>query len=92
MDMWKTVSVAVILCFTLATVLVAANGCKSDTGLDETKDLESVEIREYQGENLSSVNDFRENSINQKLLSLNNYLVPRINIRQYYALGRRENR
>ena len=63
MDMWKTVSVAVILCFTLATVLVAANGCKSDTGLDETKDLESVEIREYQGENLSSVNDFRENSI-----------------------------
>ena len=39
------------------------NGCKLDAGLDETKELESVEIREYQGENLSSVNDFRENSI-----------------------------
>ena len=61
--MWKIVSVAVILIFTLTAVLVAANGCKSDIGLGETKDLESVEIREYQGENLSSVNDFRENSI-----------------------------
>jgi len=43
--------------------LVGVNGCKSDTGPDETEDLESVEIREYQGEKLSSVNDFRENSI-----------------------------
>ena len=29
----------------------------------ETKSLESVEIREYKGEKLSSTNDFRENSI-----------------------------
>jgi len=62
-DMWKSVSAAVTLSFVLAAVLVAADGCKSDTGLDETEDLESVEIREYQGEDLSSVDDFRENSI-----------------------------
>lgn len=61
--MRKIVSIAVILSFTLAVVLVAANCCKPDTGLDGTKDLEPVEIREYQGENLSSVDDFRENSI-----------------------------
>jgi DMSO/TMAO reductase YedYZ molybdopterin-dependent catalytic subunit len=61
--MWKTITVAIVLSFALAALLVVVNGCKSDTGLDETKDLESVEIREYQGENLSSVNDFRENSI-----------------------------
>jgi DMSO/TMAO reductase YedYZ molybdopterin-dependent catalytic subunit len=30
---------------------------------DETKTLESVEIREYEGEDLSSINAFRENSI-----------------------------
>jgi len=30
---------------------------------DETKELQAVEIREYEGEKLSSVNDFRENSI-----------------------------
>ena len=30
---------------------------------EEVKTLKSVEVREYQGENLSSVKDFRENSI-----------------------------
>jgi DMSO/TMAO reductase YedYZ molybdopterin-dependent catalytic subunit len=61
--MWKPISNAAVLSFALVALLVAVSGCKSDTGLDESKDLESVEIREYQGENLSSVNDFRENSI-----------------------------
>lgn len=31
--------------------------------MDKAKELKPVEIREYQGEKLSSVNDFRENSI-----------------------------
>jgi len=31
--------------------------------VDETKTLENVEIREYEGEDLSSINTFRENSI-----------------------------
>ena len=30
---------------------------------NEIEELEGVEVREYQGENLSSINDFRENSI-----------------------------
>ncbi len=32
-------------------------------GSEGAKSLKAVEVREYQGENLSSVNDFRENSI-----------------------------
>ncbi len=35
----------------------------SPVGAEEVKTLKAVEIREYQGENLSSVRDFRENSI-----------------------------
>jgi DMSO/TMAO reductase YedYZ molybdopterin-dependent catalytic subunit len=37
-------------------------GCQSSPG-SSTAALENVEVREYQGEDLSSVNDFRENSI-----------------------------
>ena len=61
--MWKKISVTGVLFLALVGVLVGAGGCKLDTGPDQPKDLKSVEIREYQGENLSSVNDFRENSI-----------------------------
>jgi DMSO/TMAO reductase YedYZ molybdopterin-dependent catalytic subunit len=32
-------------------------------GNDKIEELEGTEVREYQGENLSSINDFRENSI-----------------------------
>jgi DMSO/TMAO reductase YedYZ molybdopterin-dependent catalytic subunit len=32
-------------------------------GKGEIKELEGVEVREYEGKNLSSINDFRENSI-----------------------------
>ena len=60
--MWRTISVAVASLMLIA-VFAAASGCESGTGPDETRELESVEIREYQGEKLSSVNDFRENSI-----------------------------
>jgi DMSO/TMAO reductase YedYZ molybdopterin-dependent catalytic subunit len=34
------------------------------TGCDSTIELTGTEIREYEGENLSSINDFLENSIN----------------------------
>ncbi len=61
--MWKVILVAIIVSFAVAAVVVAAGGCNRATALDETKELEAVEIREYQGERLSSVNDFRENSI-----------------------------
>jgi len=44
-------------------ILVTIGGCNVDTGAGETTELEPVEIREYEGEDLSSINDFRENSI-----------------------------
>ena len=45
--------------FTLfITISIFFTGC-----IDNTLILDNVEIREYQGEKLSSINDFRENSI-----------------------------
>jgi DMSO/TMAO reductase YedYZ molybdopterin-dependent catalytic subunit len=43
----------------LSIVLVTVSGC----GGTSTSRLQPVEIKEYQGEKLSSINDFRENSI-----------------------------
>ena len=40
-------------------ILLAVGGCNGDGN----GDLSPVEVREYEGENLSSINDFRENSI-----------------------------
>ena len=38
------------------------------------EELEAVEVREYQGENLSSINDFRENSIKgPQYIDIDNY-------------------
>ncbi|MEI7883903.1 MAG: molybdopterin-dependent oxidoreductase [Clostridia bacterium] len=51
--------------FLLALFLVPlVSGCgtgNTDTG--EVQNLTGVEVREYKGQNLSSINDFRENSI-----------------------------
>jgi DMSO/TMAO reductase YedYZ molybdopterin-dependent catalytic subunit len=47
----------------LAALIAAAVLIVGNTGNDKIN-LASVEVREYQGQNLSSVNDFRENSIN----------------------------
>jgi DMSO/TMAO reductase YedYZ molybdopterin-dependent catalytic subunit len=68
--------VAWIALFALAMTAAAATSCASsssdDSGSSETMsssaptgpiELDGVEITEYEGENLSSVNDFRENSI-----------------------------
>lgn len=46
----------------LAAIIATAVIIAGNTGKD-TIDLAGVEVLEYQGENLSSVNDFRENSI-----------------------------
>lgn len=59
---WKQILIVIILFTVLSTnsfylTLLRANGA------EETKELESVEIREYQGEKLSSITDFIENSI-----------------------------
>jgi DMSO/TMAO reductase YedYZ molybdopterin-dependent catalytic subunit len=43
---------------------------------DRIENLESVEVREYQGEKLSSVNDFRENSIGgPQYININDYTL-----------------
>ena len=47
----------------IAVILVSAIGCQEDRSMGEAEELSPIEIREYQGENLSSIKDFRENSI-----------------------------
>jgi len=56
--MTKLFTLLLLAAIIAATVIIVGN-----TGKDAI-DLASLEVREYQGENLSSVNDFRENSIN----------------------------
>jgi DMSO/TMAO reductase YedYZ molybdopterin-dependent catalytic subunit len=50
------VNVAFLAVFLISLI---ATSC----GVNQSKSLEPVQIREYQGEKLSSINDFRENSI-----------------------------
>ena len=45
-------------------MLGVASACVVDNDMDKTQELQPVEIREYEGNNLSSIDDFRENSIN----------------------------
>ena len=47
----------------LSVFLMIISGCGTGRSVDKPGELESVEIREYEGEKLSSVDDFRENSI-----------------------------
>jgi len=59
MNTRRTVLAAIAL-----TVVVAIAGCAPATPNGSGgEDLPTVEVREYEGENLSSINDFRENSI-----------------------------
>jgi DMSO/TMAO reductase YedYZ molybdopterin-dependent catalytic subunit len=61
--MIKKVGVAVTLLVGLSVILMANSNCGGYQDMNETGQLEPVEIREYQGERLSSKDDFRENSI-----------------------------
>ncbi len=54
---------AIITLFALLTLIIAAAGCKGSETMDKPAQLPPVEIREYEGTKLSSVDDFRENSI-----------------------------
>ena len=57
--MRTTIPKIILLATLLSITMVLVNGCTA-TG---TNRLQPVEIKEYQGEKLSSINDFRENSI-----------------------------
>jgi DMSO/TMAO reductase YedYZ molybdopterin-dependent catalytic subunit len=53
----------IIVVAVLSVILTAGSGCTGDVTMDKTDELKPVEVRDYQGERLSSINDFRENSI-----------------------------
>ena len=57
-----TASAVTLAMFFLVLCLILA-GCTVDMETNGNGSLEPVEVREYQGEDLSSVEDFRENSI-----------------------------
>jgi len=52
-----------ILFLALSMILIATPGCGVDMDTNKTEELEPVEIREYEGVKLSSIDAFRENSI-----------------------------
>jgi len=60
MKRWIT-GILLLICI-IALMMVSVTGC-SGNETSAIENLGPVEIREYQGEKLSSVNDFRENSI-----------------------------
>ena len=47
----------------LIPFILLASGCAGGTPSNGTEELSPVEVREYEGEKLSSIDDFRENSI-----------------------------
>ena len=61
--MVKIITCATILSAVLSVSIIAINGCVGDSKMGDTEELGPVEIREYEGEKLSSINAFRENSI-----------------------------
>ena len=71
--MRKMTALTITLAVLLSVLWLAPVGCPADSGTNGTEEvngemngtgeLEPVEVREYEGEKLSSVNDFRENSI-----------------------------
>jgi len=59
----KKVVFWVTMCLVIIALPLLAYGCSPEGSAAEVKELKPVEIRDYQGEKLSSVNDLRENSI-----------------------------
>jgi DMSO/TMAO reductase YedYZ molybdopterin-dependent catalytic subunit len=63
MTMRKAITSRGVLLLVLSLMLVTILGYGVDMDVDETEGLAPVEIREYEGMNLASINAFRENSI-----------------------------
>lgn len=61
--MRKAITSRGVLLLVLSMMLVAILSYGVDMDVDETEGLAPVEIREYEGVNLASINAFRENSI-----------------------------
>src|SRR4030042_1165648 len=72
--MERKASNAIILVVFLLLILVSGFACAGDKPVSEPGKLQPVEIREYQGEKLSSIDEFRENSIEgPQNININNY-------------------
>ena len=66
----KTTLTGVMMSLVLAAILIS---CAS-AGSNEIKELATVEIREYEGKDLSSIGDFKENSIKgPQYIDINDY-------------------
>ena len=61
--MRKMTTLALTLAMLFSALWLVLGGCTVDRETDGTGELEPVEVREYEGEKLSSVDDFIENSI-----------------------------
>jgi len=61
--MERKVSNGIILVVFFLLILASGFACAGDKPVSEPGELQPVEIRDYQGEKLSSINEFRENSI-----------------------------
>jgi DMSO/TMAO reductase YedYZ molybdopterin-dependent catalytic subunit len=60
----KLMTAVAVIVFAIVLVVVFVNPALQHSLLsNETKQLAAIEVRSYQGKDLSSVNDFRENSI-----------------------------
>jgi len=60
--MKKLIVVAIAFFTTISMIVIALMGCVGNN-VNNPSELEPVEINEYEGQKLSSVDDFRENSI-----------------------------
>jgi len=61
--MKKLIISTIILYVVISVTVIAISGCGGGRNMDEIEELGPAEIREYEGTKLSSVDDFRENSI-----------------------------
>ncbi|UCG10107.1 MAG: molybdopterin-dependent oxidoreductase [Dehalococcoidia bacterium] len=61
--MKRTIITTIALIFMLSAVWLPLSGCALLQRGQVAEELATVQVREYQGEKLSSINDFRENSI-----------------------------
>jgi DMSO/TMAO reductase YedYZ molybdopterin-dependent catalytic subunit len=58
----------------IVALILGLSGCASDSSSESLKKLAATEVREYQGEKLSSIMDFKENSIKgPQYIDINNY-------------------
>ena len=71
----KGLSASIIALFAIVAVLApGATSCIASGGSGDLAELEDVQIKEYEGQDLSSINDFRENSIKgPQYIDIENY-------------------